>query len=65
MEQNKIYTIDEIKNILQNNKKFYCSNLITHIYKKIGIELNEDHFLTTGSDIITNEQTYIIYYKDS
>ncbi len=23
MEQNKIYTIDEIKNILQNNKKFF------------------------------------------
>ena len=51
--------------IFQNNKKFYCSNLITHIYKKIGIELNEDHFLTTGSDIITNEQTYIIYYKET
>lgn len=49
---------------LGGNKRFYCSNMISYLYKKININLNSDSLFTTGSDIITNENTYIIYYRE-
>lgn len=50
--------------IFSSNKSFYCSDLVTHIYEKIEINLNSDYFFSTGSDIISNDNTYIIYYKE-
>lgn len=50
--------------IFNSNKSFYCSDLVTYIYKKIDINLNSDYFFSTGSDIISNDNTYIIYYKE-
>ncbi len=46
------------------NKRFYCTDLISKIYKKIDINTNKDYFFTTGSDIISNEETYLIYYRE-
>lgn len=51
--------------LFQNNKKFYCSSVVSHIYNKIGIQLDKDRFITTGSDIITNNETYIIFYRET
>lgn len=50
--------------IFSSNKCFYCSDLITYIYKMNNINLNCDYFVTTGADIINNDNTYIIYYKE-
>lgn len=46
------------------NKRFYCTNLVSYIYKKIDVDLNRDNLFTTGSDMISNDNTYIIYYKE-
>lgn len=50
--------------IFSSENSFYCSDLVTHIYNEIGVNLNSDYFFSTGSDIITNDNTYIIYYKE-
>lgn len=50
--------------LFHSEKKFYCTDLISYIYKKIGINLNDDYFFTTGSDLIENESTYMIYYRE-
>jgi len=49
--------------IFPSNKRFYCTNLISYLYKKLDINLNKDLFFTTGNDIIENENTYMIYYR--
>lgn len=50
--------------LISNNKTFYCTDLISYLYKKININLNKDYFFTTGSDIITNNDMYMIYYRE-
>lgn len=50
--------------LISSNKRFYCTDLISYIYKKVDIILNKDMFFTTGSDIIVNDDTYMIYYRE-
>ena len=49
---------------ISNKKTFYCTDMISYLYKKINIKLNKDFFFTTGSDIITNNEMYIIYFRE-
>ena len=49
---------------ISNKKTFYCTDMISYLYKQIKIKLNKDLFFTTGSDIITNNEMYIIYYRE-
>ena len=42
--------------------KSYCSDLISKIYKKVGINLNKDGFTTSIYDIIVSSDSYISYY---
>lgn len=50
--------------IFHSKKRFYCIDLVSYIYKKIGINLNKDYFFTTGSDLVENNSTYMIYYRE-
>lgn len=43
------------------NKK-YCSDLVSEVYKKVGINLNKDSFTTNIYDIIISKDVYISYY---
>ncbi len=73
-EKSKMSIVEESEKLLGHrydytflfggNKRFYCTNLVSYIYKKIGIKLNNDMLFTTGSDMITNENTYMIYYRE-
>ena len=49
--------------IFSSKKRFYCTDLISYIYNCIDIKLNKDMFFTTGNDIIDNDNTYMIYYR--
>lgn len=49
--------------IFGSKRHFYCSDMISYLYDKLDINLNDDYFLTTGGDLICAEQTYIIYYR--
>ena len=71
---NKISIVNESDKILGSkydytflcggNKRFYCTNLVSYIYKKLDIKLNKDMLFTTGSDMITSDNTYMIYYRE-
>jgi len=50
--------------LFSSKKRFYCTDLISYIYKNIDINLNNDYLFTTGSDIASNDNTYIIYYRE-
>ena len=50
--------------LFNNNKKHYCSELVTYLYNKLGYNLNNDYYASTGADYITNDNTYIIYYQE-
>ena len=50
--------------VFGSENRFYCTDLISYIYDQINININEDKFVTTGSDMITSDNTYIIYYKE-
>ena len=50
--------------LFHNKKRFYCTDLISYIYKTVNINLNSDYFFTTGSDLVENDSTYMIYYRE-
>ncbi len=50
--------------VFSNDNKFYCSDFVSYLYKKIDININSDYFLTTGADMISNENTYIVFYYE-
>ena len=50
--------------LFSSNKRFYCTDLISNIYNNLDINLNKDYLFTTGSDIASNDNTYIIYYRE-
>ena len=42
--------------------KSYCTDIISKSYKKVGINLNKDGFITTNLDILCSGDLYISYY---
>ena len=50
--------------LFKSKKRFYCTDLISHIYKKLDININKDGLFTTGNDIVENNNTYMIYYRE-
>ena len=43
--------------------KYYCSDMATEAYKDVfGLNIN-NFFISTGASMITNDNTYLIYYK--
>lgn len=62
--------LDEIKGSKYNyfpfihlKNRYYCTDLVTRTYKDaLNININE-FFISTGSSMINNDNTYIVYYK--
>lgn len=48
--------------IWDTDKKSYCSDLISKVYKKIGVNLNKDGFTTSVYDLLVSNESYISYY---
>lgn len=44
---------------------FYCSDLVSRATRHAGINVNYDHLVATGSDMLTSDLTYIIYLKET
>lgn len=40
----------------------YCSDLISKVYRRIGVNLNKDDFTTSIYDLIVSGESYISYY---
>lgn len=49
--------------IFNTKNRYYCSDLISRCYEKVGIELNYDGFYTSIQDLIFNKNVYITFYK--
>lgn len=54
MEQNKIYTIDEIKNILQNNKKFFEEKYFVDNFLLFGSYAKNLQTVDSDIDLLVN-----------
>lgn len=48
--------------LFDTKNKSYCSDLLSKIFSKIGINLNKDGFTTSIYDILLSNHTYISYY---
>ncbi len=48
--------------IIDTDDKSYCTDIITKIYHKIGINLNKDGFTTSVYDLLVSKDSYISYY---
>jgi len=44
---------------------FYCSDLVSRSIKHGGINVNYDHFVTTGNDMILSKNTYIFFLRET
>lgn len=63
-EGNKIIGKRYNYTFISNKNSFYCTDMISYLFNRIDVKLNNDSFFTTGSDIITDDDTYIIYYRE-
>ncbi len=50
--------------IFNTKNSHYCSDLITKIFKILGMNLNYDGFVTTIYDLIMSNKTEIVMYKE-
>ena len=48
--------------MLDTVNKSYCTDVISKSYRKVGINLNKDGFITTNLDILCSGDLYISYY---
>lgn len=48
--------------IFDLNNKSYCSDLVSKVFSKIGVNLNKDEFSTSVYDLVISSDTYISYY---
>lgn len=51
------------KFIFDTKNKYYCTDLISRAWEKVGIELNYDGFYCSVQDLICSDKTYISMYK--
>lgn len=49
--------------IFNTKNKYYCTDLISRAWDKVGIHLNYDGFYCSVQDIICSDETYISFYK--
>ncbi|MCK9537350.1 MAG: hypothetical protein M0R05_07225 [Bacilli bacterium] len=50
--------------LLNRNRSFYCTDLVSRAVASVGININYDHLATTGNDLIVSRNVYIIYYRE-
>ncbi len=49
--------------LLNTKNKYYCTDLISRSYRENNINISNGILATTGSDIILNNNTYLVYYR--
>lgn len=49
--------------LFDTENKTYCSDLISKIYAKVGLDLNKDDFTTSIYDLIISSDVYISFYS--
>lgn len=49
--------------IFNTNKTKYCTDIISKAYQNVGINLNKDGVAVTVMDLMSNNNTYMFYYK--
>ncbi len=47
--------------LIHKNKSYYCTDLITRIFRKNGINIDYDCLYPTGNDLIISNNTYIFF----
>ncbi len=53
------------KTFLFNTKnRYYCTDLISRAWEKVGYDLNYDGFYCSVQDLICSDKTYISFYKE-
>lgn len=50
--------------VLNTKKTHYCTDIVSKVYQKVGINLNKDGFITTTQDIVISKNTQIFLYKE-
>lgn len=51
--------------LFNRHHTFYCTDLVSRAAKHAGININYDHFATTGNDIIVSKNTYIFFLRET
>jgi len=51
--------------IFNRENTFYCTDLVSRSVKNAGININYDHFATTGNDMIISKNTYIFFLRET
>lgn len=49
--------------VVSHPSRYYCSDLISRLWSQAGVNINYDHWVTTGNDMIVSPETYLIYYS--
>lgn len=49
--------------VVEHPSRYYCSDLVSRLWKKANVNINYDHWVTTGNDMIASPETYLIYYS--
>lgn len=49
--------------VFNRNKTFYCSDIVSRAYARVGHNLNYDGFYVSIQDLICSPDTYISFYK--
>ena len=49
--------------LFETKEKSYCSDVISKVFSKIGVNLNKDGFVTSIYDLVVSNETYIVYYQ--
>ncbi len=49
--------------IFNTKDRYYCTDLISRAWEKVGIDLNYDGFYCSVQDIVCSDETYISFYK--
>lgn len=50
--------------IFNRANTYYCTDLVSRSAKYAGLNINYDHFATTGNDMIISKNTYIFFLRD-
>lgn len=49
--------------IFNTKNSFYCTDLVSRVYKENKINIDYDGLISTGADMIMSKHTYLVYYR--
>jgi len=51
--------------IFNRNNSYYCTDLVSRAFSSAGINVNYDYFATTGNDLISSREVYVIFIRET